>query len=749
MLARLERAQGAVRGTSGMAAATGVSIAPDQAFASLGSITGGPEAIARAIAMSDPAWALSVRALFRDLKQGRASLLGYRDLHIGDPPRWNRDPVSGREAPRRHWSRINHLDTSRVGDHKILWEVNRHQYLFAPAMCWLLDREPQALDLVSRHLDSWLAENPPGMGVNWVSSLEIAYRAITWCWLLWLLRDALGRDLQAKLTISLEAHGRHVERYLSTYSSPNTHLTGEALGLFYLGTVLHGSRYASRWRGKGAAILERWLDIHVLPDGVYFEQASQYHRYTAEIYLHYALLGRSTGWSVSSAVRDRLGRLFDVLRSLACAQGRIPLLGDDDGGLLLPLDERPPDDVSGLLQAGAVFLDRPELAPPAASPGLAYWLCGLEATHGLSEGGQTSPAWRDVVFADGGVAILRDGWKSEDAVAVIDAGPHGALSCGHSHADALAMTLSLAGSPLFIDRGTLTYTGPQRDEYRSTRSHNTLEIDAESSVTPGMPFKWLNVPERASGAVCCSGEVTGFSGLAFGHSGGPRPSRHDRQILHLRAGPWVVLDRGERQGARCGTVRWQLAPSLQAELLDERSVMIFSKEGTVLATVLAPVSSGLRVTPRGASPRLGRELAAHALEIEVTDSLTALTVIVPGRVRDLTVTGATALGRLNPCCAWRDDSGRHFLSRSSLRDESAGLELTADLCWRIDRAPSAADGSSSPEILAVSRMRTLRMGISEGRVTTPSEIIGRMAVFEKVSGQWLNRRVWEPRSAHG
>jgi hypothetical protein len=424
------------------------------------------------------------------------------------------------------------------------------------------------------------------------------------------------------------------------------------------------------------------------------------------------------------------------------------LLGDDDGGLLLPLDGRPPDDVSALLLAGAVFLNRPELVLPGASPGMAYWLCGLEATHRLTEGGAASPAWRDVSFPDGGLAVLRDGWAREDAVSVIDAGPHGALSCGHSHADAMAMTLTLGGSPLFIDRGTLTYTGAQRNDYRSTRSHNTLEVDEESSVAPDMPFKWLSVPERARGGVYCSGAVTGFAGLAFGHSGGPRPSRHERQVLHLRAGAWVVLDRGERPGARCAVVRWQLAPGLRSEPLDERSVTIFSKEGTVLATVLAPVSRGVRVTARGASPRLGSELAAQVLEVEATDSLTALTVIVPGRVWDLTVT-ASAHGHPDSSCAWRDDSGRHFVSRSSLRDESTGLEVSADLCWRINRAPSSSSCDPSPEILAVSKIRSIRMGISEGRVTTPSEIIGKMAVFEKVSGQWMNRRVWEPRGAHG
>ena len=748
VLARLERIQWLFGGTSAVGVSSKIAYRSHSVFASLDPATGGPAAIAQAFASSDPEWASSVRAQRRDLKRGHVSLLGYHDLPIGDPPRWHREAVSGREAPRCHWSRIDHLDTSLVGDHKVLWELNRHQYLLAPAMCWLLDQDQGTFELVRRHLESWLAENPPGMGVNWVSSLEIAYRAITWCWLLWLLREAPWMDLRSRLVASLEAHGRHVERYLSTYFSPNTHLTGEALGLFYLGTVLEGSRYASRWRAKGAAILDEWLDRQVLPDGVYFEQASQYHRYTTEIYLHYALLAGSTGWSVSPAVRDRLGRLLDVLRSLASAEGQIPLLGDDDGGLLLPLDQRAPDDASALLLTGAVFLERPELAPPAASPGMAYWLCGLEATRRLTEGAQASPAWRDVSFGHGGLAILRDGWTSEDAASVIDAGPHGALSCGHSHADAMAMTLTLSGAPLFIDRGTLTYTGPKRNEYRSTRSHNTLEIDEESSVTPGMPFKWLNVPPRASGAVYCSGDITGFSGLAFGHTDGPRPSRHERQVLHLRAGPWVVLDRGERPGAGRGTVRWQLAPGLQGESIDERSAVIYTKKGAVLATVFAPISWGLWVTSRGASPRLGSEIAAQVLEIEVANSLTALTVIVPGQARDFTAVPATTHGPPNPSCAWRDDTGHHVVTLSSLSDDDGGLQFLGDLCWKIDCVPAAFDPTLAREVIAVSRMRGIRMGISEGCVTTPSDIIGKMAVFEKVNEQWMNRRVWEPRSAH-
>jgi Heparinase II/III-like protein/Heparinase II/III N-terminus len=740
--ARLERLHRLVGGAPSPAASD-VTFAYGSGFASFDLAGRGPAAIARAAADHDPEWGASCRAQYLQLERGMVSLLGFSALPVGHPPGWHREALSRLDAPRLHWSRIDHLDSSIVGDHKILWEPNRHQYLLAPAVCWLLDRDERAFNLIRLHLESWLTENPPGIGVNWVSSLEVAYRAIAWCWLLWLLGDAPWADLRARLAASLEAHGRHIERYLSTYCSPNTHLTGEALGLFYLGTVLEDSRIAARWRHKGAGILEEWLDRQVLPDGVYFEQASQYHRYTTEIYLHYALLGESTGWKVSASVRAALGRLLDVLRSVASADGRIPLLGDDDGGLLLPLDHRPPDDVRALLLAGAVLLQRPELTHPGAAPGLAYWLCGIEPTERLIRAGETSPAWRDIQFETGGLAAMRDGWTREDAVAVIDAGPHGALSCGHSHADAMAMTLALGESPLFVDRGTLTYVGPRRDEYRSTQSHNTLEFDRESSVTPAQAFRWVNVPERAWGAVYSSGEMSGFAGLGLGHSGSVAPSTHERWILHQRAGAWVILDRGHRRGTRVATVRWQLAPGLRAERLDDRTALIRSQEGAVLATVFAPISTAMRITTRGVSPRLGQEVAAEVLEIRADESLAAMTVIVPGEVPARVDDSSSGLAGPGVSFQWQDQAARHRVSTDWLEGGRDGPGISADLCWRLHRSGSVT--AASQELVAAFRTRSLEVKASEGFVTTPKSKVGKMVVFEKVNGEWLDRGVSEPR----
>jgi hypothetical protein len=707
-----------------------------------------PALIAQAVARLDPQARASFSRQSDDAEQGRVALLGHEPLWVGSPPRWHREASSGTEAPRRHWSRIDHLDATLVGDHKLLWELNRHQYLLAPAFCWLLDRDARRFELVQAHLESWLADNPPRRGVNWVSSLEVAYRAIAWCWLLWMLREAPWRpDLRVRLLSSLEAHARHVERYLSTYFSPNTHLTGEALGLFYVGTVLPDSSHARRWQAAGAAILEAAIGRQVYADGVYFEQASQYHRYTAEIYLHYLVLANASGFRVSDTVRDALGNLFAVLRSLASAAGRMPLLGDDDGGLLLPFDHRAPDDVRALLLAGAVALQRPDLAPAEASPSFAYWLCGIEKTDLVRTAPARVPDCVDMYFARGGLAVLRDGWDRNTAVGVIDAGPHGALSYAHSHADALAMTLSLGATELFIDRGTLTYTGPERNEFRATMAHNTLEIDDTSSVLPAEAFKWLpGIPSRAQGVVCSSAHFSSFFGLAMGHVAGGRPSTHCRGVLHRRGGAWVVHDRGVRTAARGGVLRWQLAPHLTAAVLTEHSVVIRDAAGSGVATILLRGAAPVRIVARDVSPRLGQRITAQCLELPLDASLEALTIVVPAGGDGAVVSFAVDTQHPERGVSWSDAAGRHRVvaGAGQVQQLPAGTELNSGLTWWIERL-DAADQDVDGALMAALSTAAPSAPRDVQAITHAPEQSGRMIVLANTRGRWQELGVEEPR----
>ena len=68
----------------------------------------------------------------------RFQLLGYRDVDYGAEMDWHLDAVHGLRAPLIPWFKINFLDFSGVRDHKVTWELSRHQHLVTLAKAWLL-----------------------------------------------------------------------------------------------------------------------------------------------------------------------------------------------------------------------------------------------------------------------------------------------------------------------------------------------------------------------------------------------------------------------------------------------------------------------------------------------------------------------------------------------------------------------------------------------------------------------------------
>jgi len=528
---------------------------------------------AAAVAGRSPDHVDAILARAGRIMDGRFDLLGHRDLDYGSPIDWQRDPLAGLSAPLVHWSRVPYLDPTAVGDHKVVWELNRQQYLVTLAQAWGYTGDERYATEAARHIQAWIDHNPPSkVGINWASSLEVAFRAMSWLWALHLLCDssAIGPDLHARMLGMLHIHGRHLESYLSTYFSPNTHLTGEALGLVYLGVLLPELRHAARWRALGVSVLEGQLPIHVRPDGVYFEQASQYHRYTTEIYLHLLLLAEGNGIALTPRIRTAVAEMFGFLRHLVRPDGLIPLLGDDDGGRLVQLDDRLPADVRALLATGAVVLDSPELASAAGGDIAAMgWLLGTAALERFDALIPTPPAGLSRGFPDGGFYILRDGWEADSIWAAVDCGPHGAMNCGHAHADALAIELYAAGRPILVDSGTYSYPGPERNEFRGTAAHNAVTVDGAGSSDPGTPFQWRKIATCTTDRWITAPRFTAFAGAHDGFRTLTPPIGYRRELLLLHGDYLVVREIIDGEGDHEVAAHWHLAPGLTARILPE------------------------------------------------------------------------------------------------------------------------------------------------------------------------------------
>jgi hypothetical protein len=147
-------------------------------------------------------------------------------------------------------------------------------------------------------------------------------------------------EFRAELLPALAFHGRYIERYLSTYFSPNTHLLGEAVALFFLGTLYPQMPGAARWKESGWQIVLREAGRQVRPDGVYFEQSLHYHVYALDFFLYARLLATRNGMEIPPAYDAVLGRMLDVVAALAQA-GPAEGFGDDDGGRLLESAAQP------------------------------------------------------------------------------------------------------------------------------------------------------------------------------------------------------------------------------------------------------------------------------------------------------------------------------------------------------------------------------------------------------------------------
>ncbi len=489
----------------------------------------------------------------RQIESGRFDLLGLQGLSFGTAPDWHLEPRSGKRWPVVHSSRIKELDAAESGDKKITWELNRHQFFITLGRAYWVTGDERYARLFVDFVSSWMKSNPPGQGINWLSSLEVSFRAISWLWGLHFFRQSpsLSPEVFLQFLKYLFAHARHIETYLSTYSSPNTHLTGEALGLYYLGSCLPEFPAASRWRTLGEKILLAELERHVRPDGVYFEQSSYYHRYTVDFYTHFYILARTHG-SVFASVSAKLQLLLDHLMYITRPDGTTPFFGDDDGGKLLKFEKREPSDFRAALSNGAALFTRPDykfVAGDAAEETL--WLLGPDGLAAFDSLVSQEPAKNSMAFPDGGYYVMRDGWRRDSNYLLFDCGPHGTINCGHAHADALSFQLAAQGRTLLIDPGTFTYTGSQklRDWFRSSAAHNTLTIAGEPSSIPEGPFSWRTIAKSECRDWISRARFDFVEGSHDGYSRLSPPASHSRSILFLKGDYWVVRDRVKSDGA--------------------------------------------------------------------------------------------------------------------------------------------------------------------------------------------------------
>lgn len=507
------------------------------------------EGIATLVSSRFPAHRAELIAAADALVKRHFNLLGYRTLWFGDPIDWHLDPVRGKRAPLVPWSVLDTGDEESVGDTRLVWELNRHQWLVRLAQAYKVSGDERYAASCVRAIDAWLEANPPGVGVNWASSVEVSLRMISWCWTLMLLRESTSvtGDFVQRLLAAIWLHATHVRRYLSYYCSRNTDLTGEALGLFYASTLFPEFRDAERWREVAIRTLVAESDAQVYRDGVHFEQSTCYHRYSVDTYLHFLLLAERNGIVIPEHVRDRVRQMVEFLIAVRQSDGTIPAIGDDDGGSLLPLTDRPTADGRGRFAVAAALFARRDFvwAVDGPAPEVA-WLMGPAAVETFESLGPVAPTHDPSrVFPSGGYAVMRSGWEPDAHQAIVDIGPIGCpVSGGHGHADLLSLQCSIFGEPCLVDAGTYSYRGESqwRDFFRSTAAHSTVIVDGVNQAEPAGAFGWKGQPRVRLREWHSTPEFDFLDAEHDGYLSLPDPVVHRRRVIFVKPGYWIVID---------------------------------------------------------------------------------------------------------------------------------------------------------------------------------------------------------------
>jgi hypothetical protein len=481
------------------------------------------------------------------LREHRLKVYSYPEMECGGRIHWRKDLVHGVESGLDHWSRIPHLDFSKVGDSKIVWEPNRHQHLVTLALAYRLTGNERYAEECFAQCEDWQRENPYLRGINWASSLEVAFRAWSWMWMIHLLlgsRAMTGKRL-GEVIRALGFHADFVAANLSTYYSPNTHLLGEGFALFVIGLLFPELRHSETHREKGREILLEEITRQVREDGSHAEQSASYHRYATDFFLCAAILADRNRCAFPSSYRAALENMVEFMMHTAWPNGSHPMIGDADGGRLLPFAARDPNDYRGTLSTAAVYFEREDFRERAGQLSEeSLWLLGPDAVSRFQGLTPKPPAETSRAFPQSGFVVMRNDWQGDSNMVAFDAGPQGMGSCGHGHADALSVVCSAQGTHWLVDPGTFVYTASHewRDYFRSTHAHNTVVVDGQQQAQPGDTFKWLNLcPARLEDWAKLP-NLDYASGTHEGYKRLVQPVVHRRRVVFVKPDRWFLLD---------------------------------------------------------------------------------------------------------------------------------------------------------------------------------------------------------------
>ncbi|MEO6735765.1 MAG: alginate lyase family protein [Ginsengibacter sp.] len=445
-----------------------------------------------------------------DLAQGLTGYCNFEffgySVNLNQEIDWHLDISTGKRFPVSFSKDIN-IRSDKFGNAKVIWEINRLQFLLPLAIRYSLTKDKTELQHWMQLVISWVNNNPYLKGINWYSNIEVNIRLIVWyfCWQVLWQDEELKKDKEfnvfAKETWlpAIYEHCIYSFQNPSKYSSANNHLVAEYSGLF-IASCCWKFAEAENWKTYAMQGLEKEIKIQFSPNGINNEQAAEYIQFITDFFLIPYAVGAKIGINFSNEYKQYLYNISVYIINLLDVKKNYRKYGDeDDGKVLVTSSDHHFDNFSSLLISSAILFNNERFKSIGKSFDLKNWLLwGNSGRVKFEKIQDISLNLTSSFYENDGQFFFRkaDIVDSEKEIYMhFDAAPLGFLSiAAHGHADALSLNLTVDGYPLIVDIGTYTYHTEKewRNYFVSTLGHNTICVDKTNQSCQAGPTMWLD-----------------------------------------------------------------------------------------------------------------------------------------------------------------------------------------------------------------------------------------------------------------
>lgn len=530
-------------------------------------------------------------------------------VEMGNEVNWHLCFETKKNWPMEFWYDIDYRNMESMGDIKVVWELNRHQYFLELGKAYLYTQdEVYALEFV-RQIESWIKQNPLEMGINWITKLDIGIRIISWLFAIPYFCHSVHftADFNFKMIKMIYLQVSHIQKFLSYGSSANNHLIGQGAAMALVGILCPELTISSVLREQGAKILLDESRNQVFKDGVHKEQSTSYHAFVLDYYLTYILIARLNKIIVPEGIIQNAEAMCDYLADLKTNLGFVPHIGDSDEGQAVRFRVDAEQDYDACLSTGAVLFSSSSMKTAVkVFSEKSFWLTGADGYDHFRKLGSGLKLRKSFAYQDSGYFGMISEQDDSHFGLMLDSGKLGFGSpSGHGHADALSFVMGLNRRPFIVDPGTYIYTCKKewREYFRGSHAHNIVTVDNQSQSQSIAPFIWKRKARADLIYWYISEHYNYFMGKHDGYMHLPDPVSCERMVLFVKPGFYVVDDNLTACREHSYQMRFHFAPDVSVEKEGESRITAVDLENNRLNLNFLYDNNDFRVLVRRGSEK--------------------------------------------------------------------------------------------------------------------------------------------------